>query len=317
MQENNKIIRIGLVILNYNGAQDTIDCVNSCIHYLTSKNYKLDIYVVDNASSDNSLQQLKNEIPEYIKIIETGRNIGYAAGNNIGIKKAVEAGADYICILNNDTIVCSDFLTPCIETINSSKDIGLVGPAIVNFDSDTVQSTGGFINFKSIKGITRHSNEGLPVKNLKEKYNCDYVEGACIVFQKEILDVVGYIPEAYFLFYEETEWCYQALKNGYKNICLGKVYIKHKGSVSIERVNGLSEYLLCRNQIRFVKRNINNNPTAFCIFIRTCLYTLATVPFRGFHRLQHIRYYLDGWCDSIDARYPFIYITDEKWNSSR
>ena len=132
-----------------------------------------------------------------------------------------------------------------------------------------------------------------------------------MLFRTEVLKKLGYIPESYFLFYEETEWCYKAKEQGFKNICLTDYYIYHKGSVSINAINGLQEYLMNRNKVVFVKRNINSKIK----YIRFLMYLLFRFTYRFLlgkeKNIKIIRYYVDGIRGVIDSKYPFIVIEND------
>lgn len=298
--------KICIVILNYNNYKDTIECVQSLQRIIDSS--KHDIVVVDNASTNDSVVQLK-KVLSHLQIIESPDNRGYAHGNNIGIKYAKAKGYDYICVLNNDTVVEIDFLELCIQNLERNLNIAFISPTLVEYkDKNLVQSTGGdiFIN----KGLVTLKNHGANRDELPLVIESDYIGGACMVFKTSLLDEVGYIPESYFLFFEETEWCYKAKKLGYKNICLTDSYIYHKGSVSIKSISGLQEYLMERNRVVFVRRNSGNMFVYFqflsYLFIRQIYRILTGKEKRG---LVKIKSYFDGIFNIVDAKYPFVKIT--------
>lgn len=299
--------KVCIVILNYNNFEDTIECVQSLRSAINSEKYK--IVIVDNASTNDSVSKLNN-ILSPIEIIVSSENRGYAHGNNIGIKYAEQAGYEYICILNNDTIIDVDFIETCKNELKNSAQVAFVSPALVEYkDNNLIQSTGGdiFIN----KGIVTLKNHGARRIDLLPKIESDYIGGACIMFRTSVLKNIGYIPENYFLFFEETEWCYKAQKMGYKNICLTDSYIYHKGSVSIKSVSGLQEYLMARNRVVFVRRNIDSRIKYYCFLIYLFLQQGYHFLLRKNNAKNKIRYYLDGVFNRVDPSYPFIIIENE------
>lgn len=304
---NKKKKKIFLVILNYNGWQDTIDCVRS-LDKLGPNEFE--VVIVDNASTDNSYSILKKAInSSNVVIIRNKINLGYAGGNNMGITYALAQGADFICILNNDTLVEDDFISPCIQILEADATVAFVGPAIVNIHNDLIQSTGGDIFINRAIGTQKNNNKSL--KDIPEMIECGYIGGACLLFRADMIDILGLIPESYFLFYEETEWCYQAKRKGYRNLCLGNVMIRHKGSVSIKKTTGLNEYLLNRNRIVFLRRNHPIKAFAFAIYIVLCVKAFLSIYKYGLSRLEYIRYYTDGWLKKVDCRrYPFIVVKE-------
>lgn len=299
--------KVCIVILNYNNFEDTIECVQSLRSAINSEKYK--IVIVDNASTNDSVSKLNN-ILYPIEIIVSSENRGYAHGNNIGIKYAEQAGYEYICILNNDTIIDVDFIETCKNELKNSAQVAFVSPALVEYkDNNLIQSTGGdiFIN----KGIVTLKNHGARRIDLLPKIESDYIGGACIMFRTSVLKNIGYIPENYFLFFEETEWCYKAQKMGYKNICLTDSYIYHKGSVSIKSVSGLQEYLMARNRVVFVRRNIDSRIKYYCFLIYLFLQQGYHFLLRKNNAKNKIRYYLDGVFNRVDPSYPFIIVENE------
>ncbi|MGX7419010.1 glycosyltransferase family 2 protein [Carnobacterium gallinarum] len=248
---NSNLSSVYFIILNYNNAPDTLECVDS-IEKLEYGNYK--VVLVDNQSKDNSAEILQKELPQH-KFIQTGANLGYAAGNNIGMKYAIEDGADYICILNNDVIVNSDFLTILVDYLSTHPKVGLVGPRICEYEDQSIlESAGSNVDFK--KGRVTRLYHGEPEQNVYGKViPCDYVGGACMLLKADLIQEVGYIPENYFLFYEENEWCVTIKKAGYQIVCVADARVVHKGSASINKVSGLSEYFMYRNLVIFMRRN--------------------------------------------------------------
>lgn len=293
---------VHIVVLNYNGYEDTIACVESLLK-IQYKNYK--IIVVDNAST-NDYATLQQNLARDIILLQTGKNLGYAGGNNVGIQWALEDGADYVCVLNNDTEVEPDFLKQLVDFAETNPDCGMVGPAILEFDEpELVQTTGAMINIA--KGADLPLNQGKPIDEVEKVIACDYIGGACMLVRKEVMEKIGLIPENYFLFYEETEWCCRAKQAKFGVYCLTTAHIYHKGSSSINKVQGLSKYLLYRNRVVFVKRNGTFTEKAK-FFIYLGLKMVQTLVF-DFSNKDEIKYYLHGVFNLIDKKkYPFIII---------
>lgn len=245
--------KVSIVILNFNSFKDTKECLLS-LQKLEYSNYE--IIVVDNSSTDGSYEKLKKEFNTY-NIIKSNENLGYANGNNIGIKYALENKADYICVLNNDVIVEDDFLDKIIKVMEDDKDIGLAGPCICKYhDKNIIQAMGANINLYN--GLTQGKYKNYKYSDIPQKdIQVDYLGGACFVCRREVFEKIGFIPENYFLFFEETEFCYKASKRGYKLLCVYESKIYHKGSSTISKYSGLSYYFLNRNRVVFIRRNAN------------------------------------------------------------
>lgn len=298
--------KLGIIILNYNGSNDTINCVKS-IRNIDVTN---EIIVVDNYSDDKDYNNLKTNISNEAIILRTKRNLGYAGGNNVGIMKALELNCNYICVLNNDTIITKDVFTPCIEELENDQKLAFISPAIIDYNTGMVQVAGSSVN--PTTGIVKNYNINKNPKVLNKYIYCDYVSGACIMCRRELITINGFIPESYFLFFEETEWCLLAKKRGYKNLCLASTMILHKGSASISTVSGLQTYLMLRNRLAFMRRNSN------CIFVSLLIYKFMCA--REFTKyllthqkkyLSYINAYSDGWRKKISSKYPFIIINND------
>ena len=295
-------MKTGIVILNYNGSNDTLECVAGLQKWTQGDT---EIIVVDNDSTPEDTQKLAVLSQSGVTVIYHNENCGYAAGNNIGIRHALELNCDYICVLNNDTVIEEDFLTPCISFLQTHKDVAIVGPAVLNITGNQVQSTGGDI-FIRIGTVTK-KNAGAENGILPKIVECDYVGGACMVVRASLIDEIGVIPEQYFLFFEETEWCYKAQKRGYRNVVLTTTHIRHKESASINKVGSLKDYLMTRNRVVFVKRNTDS--LTFFLFLCYCLVQTIYRSIRyGKQYLLHFSYFLDGLTNRVCSKYPFIKI---------
>ena len=298
---------VGIVILNYNGLTDTLQLLESIQEKVTSVSYS--VIIVDNASDNDEAGRLEDACDDRATVLRSPKNCGYAAGNNIGLRYAVDKGFENLCILNNDTVVTDDFLRDSIEYLDSHPDVAIVSPAIID-QSGKIQSMGG--TYSLIKGNAYFNCVGERYEDVvKEEKDCDMVFGACMVFKASLIDLIGYLPEAYFLFYEETEWCLKAQKAGKKCVCIATHCLIHKGSATINRLGGLSEYLYERNRVVFAKRNLNGFQFLCFLVFDFCrlLYQSARyhVPFR-----QYFRYHLDGLKGRVDPRFPFVWINENE-----
>lgn len=300
--------KLGIVILNYNGINYTKECVRSFL----SIEIKIDfeIIIVDNNSVIKEKEQLIKFGKEYnCNVLLNDINLGYAAGNNVGIKYAIKNGCNYICILNNDTIIEEDFFSKCVSFIQSNTDVAFVGPIILNDTDDFVQSTGG--NVSLLLGKNSIINMGEKRSTIKKNIECDYVGGACIIVDSDYIISNGDIPEAYFLFFEESEWCYKAKKKGYRNVILSDCTIRHKGSVSIKKTEGLSEYMYERNLALFVKRNSSNKIELIIFVLIHSLVILERIFRYGVRYCRQFTYMIDGLCSRVSDRFPFIYVNED------
>jgi len=242
--------RVDIVILNWNGKEDTIECLES-LKNITYSNYE--ILLVDNGSTDESVKCLKKLYPE-IEIIENHKNLGFAGGNNVGICRAIEQSAGYVLILNNDTIVDPEFLDKLIEVAENNNIIGAVGPKIYHYyDPQIIDKpykkmnlwTGNFRMFTTTKDF---SND-----NIAEEVDC--ISGCCMLIKTSLIKEIGSFDSEYFLYWEENDLCARIIRYNYKIVYVPKAKIWHKiGSAS---GSCTSYYYYGRNIFRFMKKNAN------------------------------------------------------------
>lgn len=284
--------RIAVIILNYNNYEDTTMCLNRIVGIDS-----LDIILVDNSSPDGSGDRLAADYRGRIHYIQTGRNAGYAAGNNVGIKYAVELGEDrFICILNNDTLPEPELFGELACRLDKDADCGIVGPVILeNGPIDIIQSAGADINLAKGHVPARHHGERYVKTNVAEE--CAYVGGACMMFRACDISSLGYIPETYFLFYEETEWCLCATRKGMKVLCDWNCSLIHTGSATISKHKGLASYFNIRNKALFEKRNASRLQRAYFLAYQT-----ARIVYRRVFKRDDCVWEMSAICDGLRNR---------------
>lgn len=244
--------KVYIIVLNWNGWEDTIECLNSIIRN-DYKNYH--IIICDNHSSDESVQKLVmwQEKNKKIKttLLENDTNLGFAGGNNIGIRYAMgNNDFKYIWILNNDTIIKENALSKLLEKMESDNKIGICGSKLVYYDSRLkIQAIGGVYN--KVTGIPRH------IVQEKDICKLDYVVGASMLVSRKFLEEVGLMNEEYFLYYEELDWAMRS-KGKFKLSCAFESIVYHKEGESTggkERNRSeISDYYGIRSRILFTKR---------------------------------------------------------------
>lgn len=216
---------VSIIIVNWNGSKYLSSLFNSLSKIKTK--YAIEIIFVDNASRDNSLAKLKKLNFTFfpIHIVKNRENLGFAEGNNTGIRAA---HGTYILFLNNDTEIQSDTIDILMDKLLSNKKIGAVQPKILQYpQKELLDSVGSyFINTGFLyhygynkKDSTKYSRE-VRVFSLK---------GACMLFRKSVLDIVGYFDERYFVYFEETDLCLRTMIAGYDVVVVPKAVLYHEG----------------------------------------------------------------------------------------
>ena len=243
--------RVFIVIVNWNGWQDTLACLRS-LESLTYPNF--DIIVVDNGSTNDSVQQFKEARPS-LRLIQTGENLGFAGGNNVAIRTAMDEDAAYVWLLNNDTLVAPDALTALVNRSTSDAHPGVVGSKIY-YASDPLRiwyAGGGFSRY----GWTTH-----PGMNELDEGQFDvagptgYVTGCSLLASAQAIREVGLMSDDYFLYWEEVDWCARIAKAGRSVLYEPASIVWHKVSMSMggEHSPAKARYE-GRNRVLFYRRN--------------------------------------------------------------
>jgi len=236
-------------VLNWNNATDTINCLIS----LKKLDYPCyDVVVVDNASQDDSVALIRQHDPE-IHILQTGHNLGYAGGNNVGIRYALEHGAEYICILNNDTLVAPGFLSPLLESFKH-ESIGVATPLIVEMARpERVWALGATVD-KATGDVTQnYKGQPSSVTANTIPFEVDAAAGTAMLIKREVFEQAGLLDEDFYLYYEETEWSMRVRKAGYGIIAVPQAVILHKVSATLGQTSPVVDYYMLRNHLLFVK----------------------------------------------------------------
>ena len=242
---------VHIIVLNWNGRDDTLECLKS-LQQINYDNYK--IIVVDNGSEDGSVFEIKKNFPE-MKIIENKRNLGFAGGNNIGMKYAVENEADYVLLINNDTTVDKNFLSELVEMGESDKKIGAVGSKIYfHSEPNRIWFAGGKVNWLKNKG-THLGLDEIDNGQYDKIREVDYLTGCCLLIKREVIEKIGVLAEDYFLYYEDTDFSARVKNAGYKIIYVPKSKIYHKISRSTKPGSPSYIYYHVRNGLVMAKRN--------------------------------------------------------------
>jgi len=240
---------VSIITINYNESSVTMDLLES-VRALSYTN--LEILVVDNASPKDNPDVIKEKYPE-VTLIKSEENLGFAGGNNLGVKAAK---GDYLLFINNDTIVPENFIQPLVDTLERDPSIGMVSPKIkFHWDASLIQYAGYTpMNHWTI----RNSSIGYHQKDdgaYDQPGETESIHGAAMMVPKQVVDQVGMMTEIYFLYYEEHDWAAMIKRAGYKVYYQPQSYILHKESLSTGKFSPLKTYYIARNRIVFARRN--------------------------------------------------------------
>lgn len=243
---------IYIITLNWNGYNDTSELLES-LKKINSPEFR--VLVVDNNSTGDDANKLEKNYNGFINLIQCDSNLGFAGGNNIGIKQALNENADYILLINNDTIVEPDFLNVLIDKILYEKDIGIVAPKINYYNKpEKVWSAGGKI--KKIRSSGFAIGDIDESKIIADDRYVDFVSGCCMLIKKEVFQKVGFFDKNFFLYVEDTDFCYRVRKSGFKILLAhsSKIYHKIHNSTQNE-LQIIPLYYTTRNRLYLAKKN--------------------------------------------------------------
>jgi GT2 family glycosyltransferase len=242
---------VTVIILNWNGLDDTLESLKSlsCLNY---SNYQ--IVVVDNGSTDGSPTVIRECFPT-VEIIETGKNLGYAEGNNIGVKHALESGADYVFIVNNDTEFHPDILIRLVETAEANPHSGAVGPKIYYHSSPhRLWFAGGVIDWRH--GFTYNLGADQEDQGqFAEVRSVDFLAGCALMIKCEAWENVGPFDSRFFLYWEEVDWCVRARRARYDLLLVPEARMWHK-TLPHQSQSPYVLYYMTRNRFLFLCKHL-------------------------------------------------------------
>ncbi|AEH07272.1 glycosyltransferase family 2 protein [Methanothermococcus okinawensis] len=359
--------RVSIIILNWNGWKDTIECLES-LYRINYPNY--DVIVVDNNSQNESIEKIKEYcngnieqiLPEFVALrsapievnskffkysnenkpirvfelsenearnnkfldkekyetlepnkrmilIKNKDNYGFAGGNNVGIKFALDVlNPDYILLLNNDTVVDKNFLIEMVKVAECDEKIGIVGSKIYYYDykgrDDVIWGLGGGgVDLKTGR-VWHYYFKKIDDKTYKDIIECGYITGCSMLVKNNVLKILNGFDENYFCYYEDTDLSIRCKNLGYKLVCATKSVLWHKVSVSSGGDSSpITAYLTARNCLYFIKKN--NKKWMYCSLIYLLTYKHAR-RFVNFVFLQKkpylLKYYYKGILDGIKGK---------------
>lgn len=215
--------KVCIIILNWNGLEDTIECLES-LKKITYPNYE--VIVVDNGSEGDDVEVLRERYRDYIHIIQNEKNYGFARGNNVGIRYAMDKGTDYVLLLNNDTAVVLDFLDEMVKVAQSDERIGIVCPKIYQYaQPQKVLFDGGAkvsLWWGTVTGGPRPDDERPVVET-------EFATGAAVLIRRTLAEI-SLLPEEYFFGVEDVDYSVQALRHNFRIVVARRATVLHKVS---------------------------------------------------------------------------------------
>jgi len=258
---------ISVIILNWNGWTDTIECLKSLksaeVPVRENGPETVRFFVVDNGSTDDSLAKFEKfrydpSAPAFT-LVETGQNLGFAGGMNVGIRRAIDDGASWILLLNNDTTVTPAFLRLLTAAGDRDPHIGMLNPKILRAAEPTkFWFIGGRVNWMHTRGShASFGEEDRGQHDTPAPFETDYCTGCCLLARRELIEEIGLLPEAYFIYYEDTEWGIRARRRQWRCVVVPEAKIFHKGAASSREHSFLYIRYHIRNGLLLARRTGN------------------------------------------------------------
>jgi len=251
--------RTSIISVNFNQPQVTIDFLKSV--KLNTEAVGIELILVDNGSREDHGADFVREYPGLI-YIRSEENLGFAGGNNLGIKVAT---GDYLLLLNNDTEITANLIPVLSAELERNPEIGMISPLLLFYDSPDVIQYAGFTKMNYL--TCRNSGIGSMEIN-KGQYDNDsretaYCHGAAMMCRKADLETVGLMDDLFFLYYEELDWCEKFIREGKKIWFTGRTRVYHKESMSVGKDSSIKTYFMTRNRMLFIRRNTSLLNTVF------------------------------------------------------
>ncbi len=247
--------KIAVVICNYNGGMDTIKCIDTV---LKSQNVCLDIYVVDNASTDGSPDRIREQFGAQVDIIQNSENLGGSGGFARGLQTALEKEYPYIMMLDNDAYVDYDTIEKLQAYLQSNPDVGIVGAKILmEEEPERIMDYAKVIHFETF--IDQSAWYGkMDSEEANMPRECDFAAATAAMLPGEVLKKCGNMDEKYFIYYDDIELGYRIKKHGYRVVSLGSAKAWHKSGMRRRTTNTFTRYYLARNRYHFFAKYMSD-----------------------------------------------------------
>jgi GT2 family glycosyltransferase len=245
----NSVARVSIITVNYN--QVALTC--ALIESLKKVSYtNVEIVVVDNGSPVDATPVITQKYPEVV-FVRSEQNLGFAGGNNLGINAS---SGKYLLFLNNDTEVDPGFLEPLVQLFETNPRAGAASSKLIYYNSDNIIQYVGSTSMNPFTG--RNKRVGFMEKDMGQHdtlKETDLAHGAAMMVPRSVIEKAGLMPDFFFLYYEEIDWCERIKKAGYKIYVVPASKVYHKESMSVGKKSTLKTYYMTRNRVLFMRRN--------------------------------------------------------------
>ena len=245
--EGRPVPMVGVLIVTRNRRDDVLDCIESVFR---STYPRLAVYLVDNASTDGSREAIAERHPE-VCLIRSEENLGFAAGNNLGLPKLLEDGVDAAFLLNDDVVIAEDMLDELVAGGFDDPSVGVLSPKVLVYSNpETIWAGGGMVDSRTGVATQRHYGE-IDRGQADHTSEVDYAVGCAMLVKSEVIRRVGLLDSRYYMYYEESDWCRRIRGAGYRVLYVPESRVWHKVSLNADERNHAS-YYFSRNRLLYL-----------------------------------------------------------------
>lgn len=243
-------LRVHIVVLTYNRWNDTRECLASV---MASDAKSAQVLVVDNGSTDETLTALPREFPD-VYLIRNAANLGYANGNNVGLRYAMENGAEFAVVLNNDVVVAANWLEQLLDAADADSRAALLGPMVYHAsEKKVIQSAGGVLP-EDWHSFHRGANE-TDADRYQTVERVDWLTGCTVLARCAALNDLGLLDAAFYMYGEDVDWCVRARKAGYHVLFVPRAHVWHKGVQRDYTPSPYITYYSARNELQLIRKH--------------------------------------------------------------
>ena len=265
---------VAIIVLTWNQCDLTLECLAS----LAAMDYpsdRLQIIVVDNGSKDGTPMVVRGRFPN-VTVLENSDNIGFAEGNNVGIRYAMQGSAEHLMLLNNDTVVDNQMLLELLMVLDLQPDVGIVGPKMLYFDRPKIIWCAG--NRLDRRPWLHHRLQADQPDLAEEEQpvEVDYITACGILLRRAVVEQIGLLDPRFFIYYEETDWCLRARQSGWRIVYTPDARLWHKVSAAMGTTTPATDYYMNRNVLLFLAKN-RHGPGKWLSLLLTMAHSLRTI----------------------------------------
>lgn len=250
---------VAVIVVSWNAKSDVLQCLASVVAVPDD----VQIIVVDNASQDGTVQAIRDSFPQ-VTILENAENLGYTGGNNAGIRYALDQGAAYLLLVNDDAILAPDAISHLLSAARQHAEAGLLGPNVyVREERERFLSSGG-VFAAGWRPVHRGLGENTDL-HYREVAEVDFLTGCALLAKREVVERIGLLDDRFFAYHEDIDWCYRAKKAGFKLLVVPQAKVWHPDTRLRDENSPAVTYYMARNRLLFLSKHRLGS----CLFLDT------------------------------------------------